>query len=214
MAFDQTGDQPTRLGLRHELLQKRGGGAVSRFRSDRLLHRGKAPFQDPCAGQFSDLPVQGRPEPGQGIQLFGDEQLDRAGLARNAAIGAIRTPRIPQSIPKALTEVDARMAVEAVGDLSDEPWVARRDTALLLLLYGCGLRIGEALALNRGQAPTAKAGGTMVVTGKGNKQRMVPVLPVVARAIDGYLAACPYPLGNDDPLFVGVRGKRLNPGVV
>ena len=140
--------------------------------------------------------------------------LDRAGLARNAAIGAVRTPRIPQSIPKALTEVDARMAVEAVGDLSDEPWVARRDTALLLLLYGCGLRIGEALALNRGQAPAAKAGGTMVVTGKGNKQRMVPVLPVVARAMDGYLAACPYPLGDDDPLFVGVRGKRLNAGVV
>ncbi|MCZ6607517.1 MAG: tyrosine recombinase XerC [Rhodospirillales bacterium] len=149
--------------------------------------------------------------------------LDRAGLAHNAAIGAIRTPRIPQSIPKALTEVDARMAVEAVGDLSDEPWVARRDTALLLLLYGCGLRIGEALALNRGQAPAglptgaasaAKAGGTMVVTGKGGKQRMVPVLPVVARAMDDYLAACPYPLGDDDPLFMGVRGKRLNAGVV
>ena len=149
--------------------------------------------------------------------------LDRAGLAHNAAIGAIRTPRVPQSIPKALTEVDARMAVEAVGDLSDDPWVARRDTALLLLLYGCGLRIGEALALNRGQAPAGaptgaasgtKAGGTMVVTGKGNKQRMVPVLPVVARAIDDYLAACPYPLGDDDPLFMGVRGKRLNAGVV
>ena len=140
--------------------------------------------------------------------------LDRAGLAHNAAIGAIRTPRVPQSIPKALTETDARMAVEAVGDLSDEPWVARRDTALLLLLYGCGLRIGEALALNRGQAPAAKAGDTMVVTGKGNKQRMVPVLPVVARAMDDYLAACPYPQGDDDPLFVGVRGKRLNAGVV
>jgi len=137
--------------------------------------------------------------------------LDRAGLVHNAAIGSVRTPRIPQSIPKALTEVDARMAVEAVGDLSDEPWVARRDTALLLLLYGCGLRIGEALALNRGQAP---AGETMVVTGKGNKQRMVPVLPVVARAMDDYLAACPYPLGDDDPLFVGVRGRRLNAGVV
>ncbi len=172
--------------------------------------------------------------------------LDRAGLAHNAAIGGIRTPRVPQSIPKALTETDARMAVEAVGDLSDESWVARRDTALLLLLYGCGLRIGEALALNRlavqslqaagrGQAkaggnteaasgtkaglPTeaasaAKAGGTMIVTGKGDKQRMVPVLPVVARAVDDYLAACPYGAGDDDPLFVGVRGKRLNPGVV
>ena len=161
--------------------------------------------------------------------------LDRAGLVHNAAIGSVRTPRIPQSIPKALTVVDARMAVEKVGDLSDEPWVARRDTALLLLLYGCGLRIGEALALNRGQAPAGlpaeaasgtkaglsaeaasgtKAGGTMVITGKGNKQRMVPVLPVVARAMDDYLAACPYPLGDDDPLFVGVRGKRLNAGVV
>ena len=149
--------------------------------------------------------------------------LDRAGLAHNAAIGGIRTPRVPQSVPKALTEADARMAVEAVGDLSDEPWVARRDTALLLLLYGCGLRIGEALALNRGQAPAglpteaasaAKAGGTMVITGKGGKQRMVPVLPVVARAMDDYLAACPYPLGDDDPLFLGVRGKRLNAGVV
>ncbi len=137
--------------------------------------------------------------------------LDRAGLAHNAAIGGIRTPRVPQSIPKALTETDARTAIEAVGDLSDDPWVAKRDTALLLLLYGCGLRIGEALALNRGQAP---AGETMVVTGKGDKQRMVPVLPVVARAIGDYLAACPYGSGDDDPLFVGVRGKRLNPGVV
>ena len=129
----------------------------------------------------------------------------------------------------------ALVNLEAVGDLSDEPWVARRDTALLLLLYGCGLRIGEALALNRGQAPAGlpteaasgtkaglpaeaasgtKAGGTMVITGKGGKQRMVPVLPVVARAMDDYLAACPYPLGDDDPLFVGVRGKRLNAGVV
>ena len=148
--------------------------------------------------------------------------LDRAGLVHNAAIGGIRTPRVPQSVPKALTEVDARMAVEAVGDLSDESWVARRDTALLLLLYGCGLRIGEALALNRLAAQSlqaagrgrAKVGETMVVTGKGGKQRMVPVLPVVARAMDDYLAVCPYPLGDDDPLFVGVRGKRLNAGVV
>ncbi len=148
--------------------------------------------------------------------------LDRAGLAHNAAIGGIRTPRVPQSIPKALTEADARMAVKKVGDLSDDPWVAKRDTALLLRLYGCGLRIGEALALNRlaaqslqaagrGQAP---AGETMVVTGKGDKQRMVPVLPVVAGAVDDYLAACPYGAGDDDPLFVGVRGKRLNAGVV
>ena len=86
-----------------------------------------------------------------------------------------------------------------------------RDAALLTLLYGCGLRIGEALALNRGDAPK---GETMVVTGKGRKQRLVPVLPVVAEAINAYLAACPHDPGRDGPLFVGVRGKRLDPAIV
>jgi integrase/recombinase XerC len=136
--------------------------------------------------------------------------LDRAGLAHNAAIGGVRTPKVPTSVPKALTEADALEAVEAIADVSDTPWVAKRDVALLTLLYGCGLRIGEALGLNRGQAPR---GDSMVITGKGNKQRLVPILPVVAEAVADYLRACPYPHGSDDPLFVGVRGGRLNPGV-
>jgi integrase/recombinase XerC len=137
--------------------------------------------------------------------------LDRNGLAHNAAIGAIRTPKVARSVPRPLSAPQALAAVDAVGELDDEPWIALRDVALLALLYGCGLRIGEALALNRGDAPTRE---TMVVTGKGRKQRLVPVLPVVIRAVAAYLDACPYDPGRDGPLFVGARGKRLDPGVV
>ncbi len=137
--------------------------------------------------------------------------LERNKLAHNPAIGGVRTPKVPHSVPRALSEAEALEAVDAAGDLGAAPWIAKRDTALITLLYGCGLRLGEALGLDRGQAP---GGDTMVVTGKGNKQRVVPILPVVVAAIEDYLAACPYALGEDDPLFVGVRGKRLNPGVV
>lgn len=137
--------------------------------------------------------------------------LEKHGLAHNPAVAAVRTPKIPKSVPKALGVAEALETVEAVADLSATPWIAKRDVAVLTLLYGGGLRIGEALALNRGQAPS---GDSMVVTGKGNKQRLVPVLPVVKDAIDDYLAACPYGLGDDDPLFVGARGKRLAAGVV
>jgi integrase/recombinase XerC len=137
--------------------------------------------------------------------------LERSGIVSNAAITAVRTPKIPKSVPKALTEADALDATATIGQLSDQEWVSKRDTAVLLMLYGCGLRIGEALGLNRGQAPK---GDTMIVTGKGNKQRLVPVLPVVVQAVSDYLASCPYPLGDEDPLFLGARGGRLNPGVV
>ncbi|MBE0533817.1 MAG: tyrosine recombinase XerC [Rhodospirillales bacterium] len=137
--------------------------------------------------------------------------MDRRGGLHNPALAVVRTPRLPKSVPKALDVADALETVEAVAGFSDEPWIARRDVAVLTLLYGCGLRIGEALSLNRGQAP---AGDTLIVTGKGNKQRLVPVLPVVKEAIDAYLAACPYGLEPEDPLFVGARGKRLTARVV
>ena len=137
--------------------------------------------------------------------------LDRNGLAHNTAIATVRTPRVPKFVPRALSAPQALEAVDAVADLSDEAWIGLRDAALLTLLYGCGLRIGEALALNRGDAPKRE---TMVVTGKGRKQRLVPVLPVVIQAIAAYLDACPHDPGRDGPLFVGARGKRLDPGVV
>lgn len=138
--------------------------------------------------------------------------LDRRGLGHNAAIGILRNPKLPRSVPKALEEPDALLALETVAELSDADWIGKRDAALLTLLYGCGLRIGEALGLDRSQAPLQ--GDSMTVTGKGNKQRLVPVLPAVAQGIRDYLAACPFPLRPDDPLFVGVRGDRLAAGVV
>ncbi len=144
--------------------------------------------------------------------------LERRGLVANAAIHAVRTPKVPKSIPKALSEEEAVDAVSSVHEFAAEPWLGLRDTALLALLYGGGLRIGEALGLNLSDASAldraSDRGGSMRVNGKGGKQRLVPVLPVVAKAIGAYLAACPHPLDEDGPLFVGARGKRLNPGVV
>ncbi len=137
--------------------------------------------------------------------------LDRRGLCSNAALGTIRTPRLPKSVPKALTEDEASQSLEAIEELALHPWMGKRDLALLTLLYGCGLRLGEALGLTRAQAP---ASDSIVVTGKGNKQRVVPVLPVVREAVADYLATCPWRGEPEGPLFVGARGGPLNPGVV
>ena len=149
--------------------------------------------------------------------------LERNGLAENAAIGGLRSPRLPRLLPRPLTAAQAGELVEAAGRAGpregraagEAGWLAKRDTAVMLLLYGCGLRIGEALGLFRAEAPPARAETTaMVVRGKGGRERTVPVLPVVAQAIADYLAACPLDLEPDGPLFVGQRGGRLNPGVV
>jgi integrase/recombinase XerC len=138
--------------------------------------------------------------------------LDRNNLVKNAAIQSVRTPKVPKSVPKALSEEDAKDMVESFRTEASEPWIGARDMALALMLYGCGMRIGEALALNKNQAPR---GDSMVILGKGNKERLIPVLPVVKEAIESYLTACPYGASADEdaPLFVGTRGGRLNPGV-
>ncbi|MEX2407949.1 MAG: tyrosine recombinase XerC [Rhodovibrionaceae bacterium] len=135
---------------------------------------------------------------------------ERRGLAENAAIAALRNPRLPQAVPKALTPEEANDALENIGELAREPWIAKRDTALLLLLYGCGLRIGEALSLTAGEAPGPGQDG-LTVTGKGNKQRVVPLLPAVGAAVEDYMAACPHPLPPEEALFRGLRGGPLGP---
>jgi integrase/recombinase XerC len=142
--------------------------------------------------------------------------LARRGRVDNAVLSTVRTPRLPRAVPKALTAAEAAEAVDAAGDHARQPWIAKRDTAILSLLYGCGLRLGEALSLNRGDAPRlqGEAIQTLVVTGKGRKQRAVPVLPAVAAAVADYLAACPYGGDAETPLFRGARGARLNPRLV
>ena len=136
--------------------------------------------------------------------------LERNGYAANHAIRAIRSPKRPHGIPKPLTVADTDLLLGSIDLLPGEPWETQRDVALFTLLYGCGLRISEALDLNRREAP---AGDSLTVTGKGNKQRMLPVLPVVREAVQAYLKVCPWQPGDGGPLFLGVRGKRLNPGV-
>ena len=137
--------------------------------------------------------------------------LDRRGIAHNPHAGAVRTPRQPRPLPRPLSEGDATSLIREIGEASDESWIAARDAALATLLYGCGLRIGEALGLDCG----AFAGSPKVlrIVGKGGKERLAPVLPAVARAVADYLALRPFPAPSGAPLFVGARGGRLDPGV-
>lgn len=137
--------------------------------------------------------------------------LNKSGVLENSAIGSLRGPKIPHGIPKPLSAPMALRVVADAGDLANEPWIGLRDVAVLSLLYGCGLRVSEALGLPRSAAPL---GDMLRIQGKGGKQRLAPVLPVVALAVEAYLAQCPYRLGPGDPLFVGARGKRLNPRIV
>jgi len=137
--------------------------------------------------------------------------LQKTGVLENAAIGSLRGPKIPHGVPKPLSAPDALRTVADAGDLAMEPWIGLRDVAVLSLLYGCGLRVSEALGLNRDAAPF---GDTVRILGKGGKERLAPVLPVVAQAVQVYLAQCPYRLTASDPLFVGARGKRLSPRIV
>jgi integrase/recombinase XerC len=136
--------------------------------------------------------------------------LSRHHGIRPDAIAALRGPRLKPPAPRALREAEAREVAASTGDVENTPGLALRDTALFTLLYGCGLRISEALALDVRDAPIAGTG--LRVLGKGGKHRMVPVLPAVAEAIAAYLAsrggATP-----EAPLFLGARGDRLDPAV-
>ena len=139
--------------------------------------------------------------------------LSRNGQADATALAAIKGPRAPRALPKAIAVEETEAQAAAVEASHAEPWVAARDLALLLLLYGCGLRIGEALSLTRRDAP-APGAEALRVLGKGRKERLVPVLPVVAEAVEAYLALCPYRTEPDGPLFLGARGKRLAPRIL
>ncbi|MDY0881715.1 tyrosine recombinase XerC [Dongia soli] len=143
----------------------------------------------------------------------------KRGLIDQTSLTALRTPKLPRSLPKPLTAPEAMEAVSAIGDQQHESWIGKRDIAILTLLYGCGLRISEALSLTRGDVPAqdgrAPHGlGLLRILGKGRKERVVPILPVVVAAIRDYLAACPYGGDAGDPLFVGARGGVLNPRLI
>ena len=137
--------------------------------------------------------------------------LTRTDILENTAVMAIRTARKAKVLPKPLSVIDAGRFLEAAKSMNKKSWEAKRDVALYTLLYGAGLRIAEALNLNVRDYPMNA--DAMVITGKGNKQRIVPLLPAVHKAMKTYLKASPY-VQADAPLFVGARGDRINPGVV
>jgi len=141
--------------------------------------------------------------------------LERGGLGTASAFVAMRAPKVSKGLPRPLTAEAARAVADADSRAGEERdgWILQRDAAVMTLLYGCGLRISEALGL-KGADAKALAAGSIIVTGKGGKMREVPVLPQVARAVADYVAACPYQLKADGPLFVGARGGPLSPRII
>lgn len=141
-------------------------------------------------------------------------RLEKKGLARTDVFSAIRAPKRPRSLPKALSVTGARALVDPESRAGDarEPWTLARDAAVLALLYGAGLRISEALAISRADAPVGET-DRVTILGKGGKTRTLPIIPPVRRAVEDYLALCPYDLAGG-PLFVGARGGPLSPRII
>jgi integrase/recombinase XerC len=147
-----------------------------------------------------------------GLRAFG-RFLERNGKGKVGALAAVRAPKIGKTLPRPLAISAARGVADpdlAAGD-GREPWIHARDAAVLALLYGCGLRISEALGLTRADFDGRDA---LTVTGKGRKQRMVPLLPQVAKLVADYIALCPYDLPEQAALFVGAKGGPLSPRIV
>lgn len=133
--------------------------------------------------------------------------IERAGLAGSTVVQAVRSPKIPRTLPRPLSERDALRVIGEAGEES-RPWIAARNTALITLLYGTGLRISEALALRRGDVPLPDR---ITILGKGRKERVVPLIDPVRDAVAGYLLSCPHDPGRDGALFLSVRGAPMQP---
>ena len=141
--------------------------------------------------------------------------IARQGGAPSSALSAVRAPKAARRLPRPLSASDARAVASAASREGEarEPWVLARDAAVLSLCYGAGLRIGEALSIHRADAPVGERDAVTVV-GKGRKTRSAPVIAPVRRAIEDYLALCPYALKAQGPLFVGAKGGALSPRIV
>ena len=137
--------------------------------------------------------------------------LMREGVLENKAIMAVRSARPNKTLPHPLSAEQAKNFLELAYSMQKEHWQGLRDVALFTLMYGAGLRIAEALSLNIKDIPLNQE--AMIITGKGNKQRLIPLLPAVRKSIKKYIEVHPYPT-PDAPLFVGARGDRISPRVV
>lgn len=137
--------------------------------------------------------------------------LDDNDIVKNSAIFQIATPKLPKVLPRALDVDSVFDVLEKAGENCSEPWIGVRDVAIFTLLYGCGLRISEALNLN---VEDINASEFLKIHGKGNKDRYVPLLPVVLERIEEYKKCCPYELKQGEALFLGAKGERVKPRII
>ena len=132
-------------------------------------------------------------------------KLEKDAILHNPTLKTVRSPKRPERLPRPLSTADSKKLIQSLD--ADQNWMTARDLAVITLLYGAGLRISEALNLNLEDRPNDDA---ITILGKGNKERLVPILPVIRKAITSYLEICPHALLPGDPLFVGKQGRRLN----
>jgi integrase/recombinase XerC len=144
-----------------------------------------------------------------GVRAFLSYAAEQQG--RHAQLPRTRAPKRPRTLPRPAGPEEVVELAENAAGAASSPWIGARDLAILLLLYGAGLRVAEALSITAAVLPL---GQTLRVTGKRSKTRIVPVVPAVREAIDDYVRQCPFPLSGNAPLFVGARGGPLNPDLV
>jgi integrase/recombinase XerC len=144
-----------------------------------------------------------------GVRAFLNFAAEQQGVP--AQIPRTRAPKRPRTLPRPAAPDEAVELAENAAEAASQPWIGARDLAILLLLYGAGLRVAEAMSLTFNVLPI---GATLRVTGKRAKTRIVPIVPAVREAIEDYVRQCPYPLSGNAPLFVGARGGPLNPDLV
>jgi integrase/recombinase XerC len=189
------------------------GGLVSLSRFGKLAANDVRAFM--AARRGDDIAGRSLMRALAGLRSFA-RFLEREGLGSVGALSSIRAPKIGKSLPKPLQMASAKRLADAderAGENRD-PWIWARDAAVMALLYGSGLRISEALGLKRRDVPAPGNGDVLIVNGKGNKTRMVPVLHNVLELIAEYATMCPHPLPAEGPMFVGARGGPLSPRII
>lgn len=198
------------LGTAHRFIDFLGNHLGQSIDSNALLNLGPADLRAFLANRRAGglgAASAGRELSGiRAFLTFVGEQV--GGIAQ---VPRTRAPKRPRTLPRPASPADAMSLAEDASDAASLPWIGARDLAILLLLYGAGLRVAEALSLTARDIPL---GTTLRVTGKRSKMRVVPVVPAVAEAVTRYVQQCPFPLAGDAPLFVGARGGPLNPDLV